>query len=309
LALTLIQADSITTRITTGNYHPNCPLCGSNYYTSNTVDHNGDTTFWNNGNFYFMDPLPQHTTLTGVVVTLNGLWGCSKNSADPVDLTVSIQGTLIGSNRLTGGCTCNTCNNPATFTRMNVSFPNYKRGMNNTVTVNVGPNQGITLTSITLQLIYASASQTITYKTNVGNYHPTCSVCGSYYWTSSDNSHSGDTSEWNAGVVFYNDTLSQGCHPTRVQVNLFGLWGCGRINYTSSDILVTLQSQPVQERRGVSNCNCNNCGPIISFDSGETGKPWSYYRPGEKNSVQVLIKDPGQGVTLTSVAVIITYSC
>jgi len=289
--------DNAATLINMNNYHhSNCFVCNSYTWVSSQDDY----YYWNNGTYYFSDPLPSRDILLGgAKITLYGSWGCGASSY--ANVAVYLSGNYVGSNTLYGDCNCNNCNYPYVFYTNYIYYYNY--GSNNTISLFVN-NGTIRLSSIVVELNYTFNTQMVTYKMNLGRYH-SCSICNSNNWVSSD-SMPQISYDWNAGVVVFNDSLPyRNCTVYRAVATLRGIVGCS--NTTDwANILLTLQGQYLEQKSFYGYCSCGNC-LTMNFDSGYNST-FYYYKPRQSNSLQILLQ-PGHGMALATVFLDVYYRC
>lgn len=140
-----------------------CSICGEpdgQYVCSGLYN-------WNDGITTFNDHLPSGNVITAIDVYLSGLWGCGNITSI---VSISLQGTTLGTFTVDGSCACSTCNPYIHYfwREFGQCFPNYNYGGNNTVKIDVIQG-GICTDRMDIVLTYSIGNNNLCRCGNLGH--------------------------------------------------------------------------------------------------------------------------------------------
>ncbi len=114
--------------------NPGCGICGQ---PGGDYSCESWGVGWNGGIRTFSDPTPGGATVSTVVVTIFEV-GCGASG-----VSVTLNGTALGTYASAGNCSCGTCDAPVTLTLTNGGgIPGYVKGGTNTLQINYDPRTG-----------------------------------------------------------------------------------------------------------------------------------------------------------------------
>lgn len=152
-----------------------CTICDGDVPLNHNYACSNNHGTWNEGQHIFVDAVPAGNIVTGVKITLRGVWDCTglPNS----DVRVELQGNEVEAKTLFGQCQCKTCDPEAVFEWTDTTcFPDYAYG---------GANNLIQIIVTSGTICVEEALIEITYELgdpqNCGQFIPTCDYdCGDH---------------------------------------------------------------------------------------------------------------------------------